>query len=303
MLRRPALAVLILGICCSSASAEPTFSGTLVTPTRLGPTTRVILYYLRMSSGPQEERFSVRMDPPRFATQGGRDEGESIDGALAIALQGPGTIGQKVQEPAFEVPCSSRQDRAHGYATGAESVDLLLPPDSATTLAVRYETGAQAPWVDGDYRLTFTAQPALVGQYTEDSPFFAGATLLTPVTLRTQGPLVGSGIAAHLVLTSSPHGSWSPSAAPRAVSRRTPITVSGRLLPSVAGRNVILEAAHNGGPLRTLFTVHTNARGRFSAPGWLPGVTGTYQVWARYPRQAGSLLADSTSCPLRFRVH
>ena len=52
-----------------------------------------------MHTGSQQERFALRLSPPRFATVGGLDEGESVDGPRALALQGPGTIGDSVQEP------------------------------------------------------------------------------------------------------------------------------------------------------------------------------------------------------------
>ena len=32
------------------------------------------------------------------------------------------------------------------------------------------------------------------------------------------------------------------------------------------------------------------------------GAPGTYELWASYPAQPGGLVADSTSCPLRFTV-
>ena len=95
-----------------------------------------------------------RWPPPPFATAGGIDEGQSIDGPTAIALQGPGTLGQLVQSPSVLTACSSRQSAFHGYATGTASIDVLLPANSATTLAVRYDTGRRAPWVDSDFRLT-----------------------------------------------------------------------------------------------------------------------------------------------------
>lgn len=299
-----------LGLLCAAATlgsaapaaADPTFTETLVTPTAMKPGTRVILYYLRMQSGPQEERFSMRLTPPRFATLGGRDEGQTVDGPRAIALQGPGRIGQQDQAGDFAPACSASKDRQHGYTTGADTVDLLLPPNSGTTLAVRYETGAFTPWADSDFRLTFTALPRLVGTYAPTDPFAVGATLQRSVTLRTAGPTAGGPIAAHLVLTSVPAGAYGSATSARTVARRTAIVARGRLLPAAGGRQVILEASRNGGMLRTVARVRTDRSGAFRAPAWRPALAGTYELWARYPTQPGGLRADTTSCPLRFRV-
>jgi hypothetical protein len=302
--RRTTLALTTIALGAASAavaSADVSLTGTLVTPTRLDASTRSILYYLQMRSGDAEERFSVRFTPPAFATRGGADEGQSIDGPRAIALQGPGTIGQQTQDPRFIPACSSDDTAFHGYATGAASVDVLLPPQSTTTLAVRYATGRRAPWVDGDYRLAFTAQPSLVGSYDAASPFAAGPTLSHPFTARTVGPVVSGRSGAHLLLSTSPAGVRGDTRSPRTVSRRAPIRVTGRLLPARRGRTVLLQAGRAGSRPRTVAKVRTDKHGAFRAV-WRLGTPGTYELWARYPTQPGGLTADRTSCPLRFRA-
>lgn len=283
------------------ARADVSFGGTLVTPTRLDASTESILYYLRMRSGDAEERFSVRLIPPAFATRGGANEGQSVDGPRAIALQGPGALGQQAQDPRFIKACSTDDSAFHGYATGPASVDVLLPPQSTTTLAVRYATGRRPPWVDGDYRMTFTAQPTLVGAYDVASPFAGGPTLARAVSLRTSGPVVGGRTGAHLLLSTTPAGVRGDARSPRTVGRRMPIRITGRLLPARRGRTVILQSRRAGGRLRTVAKVRTDARGRFRAV-WRLGASGTFELWARYPRQAGDLTPDRTSCPLRFRA-
>jgi hypothetical protein len=286
-----------------AATADVTVSGTLTTPDRLTAATDQVLYYLQLHAGATEERFSVRLTPPAFATSGGRDEGETVDGPLAVALQGPGTLGEQVVDGRFAAPCSAGADRLHGYATGAATVDVLLPPNAGTTLAVRYRTGRSRPWVDTDARLTFAVRPALAGTYTAPSPFAAGPTAVTPRTVRTAGPAVGGRLAAHVVLGSSPAGTVGPvDRAAKRIGRRTGVRVTGRVLPAVADRRVVLTWTRNGGAAHALATVRTDRRGRFAAPRWAPGRSGDYEVWARYPTQAGSLAGDGTSCPVRFRA-
>lgn len=293
------LAPSVVGV--AVAHGEVSFSGTLATPARLDASTRSILYYLKMHSGDVEERFSVRFTPPAFATRGGAEEGQSVDGPRAIALQGPGALGQQRQDPRFIKACSTDDAAFHGYATGAASVDVLLPPQSTTTLAVRYATGRRPPWVDGNYRLSFTAQPTLVGSYDPASPFAGGPTLTRTVSLRTSGPVVGARTGAHLLLSTTPAGVHGDARAPRTVGRRTPIVITGRMLPARRGRTVILQSRRGGGRLRTVAKVRTDARGSFRAV-WRLGAPGTYELWARYPRQTGGLTSDRTSCPLRFRA-
>lgn len=299
-----ALAAALGALAClpGTAAAAPTAHGTKVTPRVVDANTRQILYYLDLSSGPQEEAFSVRFIPPKFATSGGRAEGESIDGPRKIALQGPGELGQLVQDARFTQPCSDRDAAFHGYATGAASVDVLLPPNSSSTLAVRYLTGRRAPWADGDYRLRFVVQPRLVGSYLVPGPFFGRqASAFSPVTRRTDGPAVRGRIGAHLILSSTPAGTWGEAKAPRTVRRGQAVRISGRLLPATRGRRVDVQVRAGRGKLKTLSAVRTSSRGRFSAR-WTPRRAGTYEIWARYPTQPGSLRADTTSCPLRFRV-
>jgi hypothetical protein len=292
----------LLAAVSPTSLADVSVSGTLVTPTRLTASTHVILYYLQMHSGTNEERFAVTLTPPPFATVGGLPEGESIDGPTDIALQGPGTLGTTVDMPSVITPCSSRTSAFHGYATGVASVDVLLPPDSSTTLAVRFDTGRRAPWVDSDFRLKFTVEPFLVGTYPASSPFAAGTTLTTASSYMTSGPLVSGKTGAHILLNTSPGHSKSNPYAPKTIGANTVVRISGRLLPGEPGRRVVLQWAHAGGSLRPLAVVQTGAQGHFDVTDWQPRSPGTYELWASYPRQPGGLLADGTSCPLRFTV-
>ncbi len=277
-------------------------NGTLNTPLKLDASTHFILYYLAMHSAASAELFSVTMTPPPFATAGAIGEGQSIDGPTAVALQGPGTLGQLVQSPSVLNACSTRQSAFHGYATGPASVDVMLPPNSSTTLAVRYDTGRRAPWVDGDFRLTFSVVGKLAGTYAAGSPFSGAGTVTSETTMTTAGPIVAGRTGAHILLSTTPQGTPGAPAAPRVVGPHQAIAIGGRLLPADGGRRITLQWARDGAPLRTLATVRTRAGGRFQAGAWKPGAPGTYELWASYPTQPGGLVADSTSCPLRFTV-
>jgi hypothetical protein len=296
--------VFVVGaVLAPATSAELTVNGTLFSPRTVSASTRYILYYLQMhSSSTSQELFSVRMTPPPIATVGGVDQGRSIDGPTDIALQGPGTLGDTVQSPSVITPCSARESAFHGYATGVASVDVLLPPDSATTLAVRYDTGRRAPWVDSDFKLKFTVQTQLVGTYPAGSPFAATPTVTTPVTVTTAGPTVGGHTGVHILLSTTPRGTPGTPYAPREISRGQPVAISGRILPAAAGRLIALQWAHGDGALHPLEQVRTDASGHFTATAWSPGPPGTYDLWASYPKQPGGLAADTTSCPVRFTV-
>jgi hypothetical protein len=294
------LALLAGGLLAASVSADDvTVLGTLQTPVHVTVHTHVILYYLQLHSGASEERFAVQLTPPRFATAGGLAEGESIDGPTDIALQGPGTIGQTVEQPSAITPCSNRASAVHGYATGVASVDILLPPNASTVLAVRYDTGRRAPWVDSDFRLRFTVEPFLVGSYSAGTPFAAGATVTTPVNFTTTGPSVSGPTGAHIILSTSPRADPYGTSA---VAAGRNVAISGRLLPGKAGRRIVLQWAHAGGPLHTITSVTTRGGGSFGPTSWKPTGRGSYELWASYPSQRGGLVADGTSCPRRFAV-
>lgn len=272
-------------------------------------TTTDVIYYLDLHAGPADERFSVRLVPPRFATKGTFDEGSSLDGPMQFGLYGPGTVGQVVTEPTFAPLCSTRDRAFHGYETGAATVDLSLPAGADTTLAIRYKTGRRAPWIDTDYRLKFSFAQQLFGTYDAGSPLFGPATSVADAGTHTQTqqvPVAAKGkakVGAHLLLQTTPKGTYGGDAdAPaRKVSRRARVQVRGQLLPSTKGKRVVLQWAKPTGRLKTAARVTTGAGGRFTATLRPPG-RGEYELWASYPKQPGQLAADSTSCPVRFQV-
>lgn len=315
-LRAAGLAALAAGALAAlpASAAALTLSGTAVStvpptnPVRVDATTTSVIYYLDLHAGETDERFSVRLTPGRFATLGPADEGASVDGPLQFALNGPGTVGKVVTEPTFGALCSSRDRAFHGYATGAATVDVYLPAKADTTLAVRYAVGRRAPWTDTDLRLRFAFGQSLVGQYDGGSPLFGGPTAIGSVTTLTethQIPAIASGknkIGAHLLIKATPAGTYGEDGgAPRKIKTTTTVRVTGRLEPATARKRVLLQWAKPGQALRTAARATTSKTGRFSAITRPPG-KGQWELWASYPKQAGKLAADSTSCPLRYRV-
>lgn len=291
-----------------------TISGTSVKtlpesgPARAAASTTDVIYYLDLHAGAVDERFSVRLVAPRFATRGSANEGASVDGPMQFGLYGPGTVGKVVTEPTFSPLCSSRDRAFHGYETGAATVDVALPAGANSTLAVRYQTGRRAPWIDTDFRLRFSFVQQLFGTYDASSPLFGAATSVADAGTHTQTqqvPVASKGndkIGAHLLLESSPKGAYGDEDTPgRKITRRTAVKVKGQLLPATKGKRVLLQWAKPGKPLKTAQRVTTGSGGRFSATLRPPG-TGDYELWASYPTQPGALAADSTSCPARFTV-
>lgn len=294
----------LLGTPSAASAADVVATGTKVSTAKVDASTRSIIYYVDLrNTTATDQFFSVRLTPPSFATKGGRDEGQSIDGPRQLALQGPGTLGQLVQDPRFDEPCSDRDSAFHGYATGPASVDVLLPASSATTLAVRYAAGRRAPWADSDFRLKFSIQPKLVGSYQEGQVFFGrAATVGGTSTTASSGPRAAGALGAHLLLRTSPTGTWGEGGTPRSVRFGGQVKLSGRLVPAEAKRRIDLQVRKPGGALRTIASVRTDKRGGFRGS-WRANTRGVVELWARYPRQSGKLRADSTSCPIRLRVH
>lgn len=293
----------LVGTSGVASAADVVATGTKVSTAKVNAKTRSIIYYVDLrNTTATDQLFSVRLTPPSFATTGGRDEGQSLDGPRQLALQGPGTLGQLVQDPKFDEPCSDRDSAFHGYATGPASVDMLLPASSATTLAVRYAAGRRAPWADSDFRLKFSIQPKLVGTYQEGQIFFGrAATVGGTSTTRSSGPRAAGALGAHLLLKTSPTGVWGEGKTPRSIKYKSRVKLSGRLLPAENKRRIDLQVRKPGGALRTVASVRTDKRGRFRGS-WRATTRGIVEFWARYPRQSSDLRADSTSCPIRLRV-
>ncbi len=303
-----AMALLPAGAQALTISGTNTKTLPEATPVTADQRVTDVIYYLDLQAGPTDQRFSVRLQPGSFARQGGRDEGQSVDGPLQFGLDGPGTVGQVVTDPAFATPCSDRDATFHGYATGAASVDVFLPAGAASTLAVRYKTGRRAPWADTDLRLRFAFEQRLVGTYDASSPLFGAATSVegaNTINITREVPVVSSGkgrkIGAHLILSTTPKGTYGDDGetAARKVPASQPIRVSGRLLPALSGKRVVLQWRKPGKGLRTAASVRTGSGGRFATSLRLPG-KGTYELWASYPTQPGPLTSDTTSCPIRF---
>lgn len=315
--RLTGVAALVTATFLSPAAAHAlTISGTTVktlpdsSPVTADQRVTDIIYNLDLHAGPTDERFSVLLTPGNFATKGARDEGQSVDGPLQFGLYGPGTVGQVVTEPDFGSVCSSRGNLFHGYATGKATVDVALPANANTTLAIRYKTGRRAPWVDTDLSLRFAFQQSLIGSYDATSPLFGGATSVdganTQSVTRTI-PVESKGghrkIGAHLLLKTTPSGTYGEDGgAPKKIARSSRLRVTGSLLPALSGKKVQLQWAKSGGKLRTAATVNTAKGGKFTASLRPPGA-GTYELWAKYPSQSGALTSDTTSCPLVYRVN
>jgi hypothetical protein len=305
VLKAAGFAAAIALVAAGPAGASPSFTGTLETPEAFSwPSTTSLTYYLRMAAGPSDEVFSVRLTPPRYGVRSPIDEGESIDGPRAVALQGPGVIGQIETEPRFIEPCSAFRDRTPGYATGAETVDVFLPANSNTTLAARYAAGATAPRAATDYRLRFTALPRLTGDYGVGSPF-AGRTpsFTRPISLTTSPIRIEGRTAVKVILATSPRAGAGPGAQPGTVPVHHRVTIFGRLLPARRGLRVEIGevAGRAEGRLRRVARVMTDARGRFRYRGWRPSAIGLHEVWAHAPAQ-GDVAESWVSCPRRLRV-
>ncbi|MDQ8045400.1 MAG: hypothetical protein AAGC46_13130 [Solirubrobacteraceae bacterium] len=294
----------------ASPAAAVQVVGTVRSPDVANASTHEVIYYFDFVAGAQDERFSLVLTPPKFATRGGGDEGESLDGPLQEVFQsGPGTIGQVTTDPSFGALCSSRDQAFHGYSTGAATIDLALPAGAHSRFAVRYATGRRAPWIDTDYTLRFKVQPQVLGTYPAGSPLAGGPTpFVDPQTLFATTPItVAAGttnatkIGAHLLLKTSPAGVLGDTKPGRKLARGKAVKVSGSVLPAVAGKKVNLQWAKGDGTPRTAVTVKTTKAGRFSATVTPPG-KGVYGLWATYPKQTGTLAADTTSCPLTYRV-
>jgi hypothetical protein len=305
-----AAATLVVGVGAGASAANAaSVVATLRSPNAIDQSTRTVIYYFDLVAGDQDERVSLVLTPPEFATVGGLDEGQSVDGPRQVVMaEGPGTVGSVVSDPDFQALCSDRDDAFHGYATGKATIDLALPAGAHSRLAVRYAVGRRGPWTDSDFSVKFALQNQLVGTYDAASPLFGGPTALTigsSVFATDAIPVVAAGvghkIGAHLVLTTSPKGTLGDAGPPRVLASGKSVRVSGRLLPAARGKKVELQWAKSGGARRLAKRVTTTSGGRFSATLRPPG-RGVYELWAKYPSQAGTLVSDTTSCPVAYRA-
>lgn len=304
-----AAAAVLAGCALPGAAHGALVVGALRSPDVANASTKEIIYYFDLRAGESDERFSLHLTPPSFATIGGETEGQSLDGPVQVVMQiGPGTVGQVSVEPSFASVCSSRLSAFHGYSTGIATIDLALPANSSNRLAVRYVTGRRAPWIDTNYGLRFSTSNDLVGTYAAPSPLAGGPTrenqsqTLVKTPAIAVAPVGKAKIGAHLIVNATPKGGAGEEDTPRTVKRGSSVLVNGRLLPASKGKRVQLQWATVGGQPRTAKTVTTREGGRFTTRLPVPNATGVRELWAAYPTQPGKLTSDSTSCPITYKL-
>lgn len=272
-----AMAGVALAAAVPAAQATPTFSTQVQTTGT--PANQRYTYRLTMRAGTREERFELRIGLPCFVA-GCRGE----PAGWVLSSRGSDLLG-----PAHGYLQSVTSDYAFGACVRGETsqdtvgATLTLPAGTTSTLVLRYRP--LRPWDDTSYRIRFAAR---------------GGTLARPVTVLSQEPRrLRRRRGVRMVLDRRPRR--------HLVRRGSPLLITGRTEPGLAGRTVALRFRHAENNIaidqarsRPLASVRVDPRGRFRYR-WRPFAKGYYEVFATY--RGDRIRTRDRSCPLGVGVN
>jgi len=275
------------------------------------PGTKRITYRLRIYGEEREERFVLGINPPRFG-------GEPVPrDRRSAGARGPGIYGQEgvLAQPifgqrivfgdatpvssGFAIPFLPSCPGYHGFASSGIRYELVVPPQSFSEIVAPFEVSPTPPWVDSDFRMTWTAENS-----TRTS---APPTLEREQVVRSPRPPVvrnaprRTGVGLHIILRTKPRSSPFGDLRTRRLKGGRSVVVYGRTVPPVPGDRLTLLTSGPGGKERRLGRVRVDGSGRFRLKGWRPARPGVHEVRAVYPRQRPNVLADS-SCQRKLLV-
>jgi len=260
------------------------------------PGTKRLTYRLRIFGEEREERFVVGIYPPRFG--GLADDAEGV--LVRLASTGRIVFGDATPVSSGYVIALPPLCRGyHGFEPSGIVYEIIVPPRSFSEIVVPAEVTRTPPWVDSDFRMTWTAE-----NYTRTQ---APPTLEREQTVRSpRAPLVRNapgrtGVGLRIILRTKPRSaSFSEPETPR-LKRGRPAVIYGRTVPPVPGDRLKLITSGPGGKERPLATVRVDRTGRFRYRNWRPFRPGFHSIRALYPRQRPNVLADS-ACQRTLRV-
>ena len=277
--------VAVLVAAPAAQAADPTFEAELA-PSRIAFGEPAPEARLTVRTGAEPERFEV------IATGAGRGFMRGDGGVLGTRcearLEGPGrpeAVGCAVPAPAPRCQ-KTRLPVTHGTFAGYTTVMVDLPANSESTVVFPLAMSLQAPWTDSRYQVAFTVR----GETLEAQD----RRVATP----EYAPAGRTGVRIEL----DPAPGLARLCDPVPENRGSPITVTGRAEPRLAGQEIVLRAATEE---RTepvdIGTVRVAGDGTFALRDWRPRTPGHYEVGAVYRSQRGEL-ADDFSRPLAFRL-
>jgi hypothetical protein len=294
------LAAMTLAIAAAAPAAAGVRLSTSVLPAQASSPAKIDYALTMVNDGDTEERFSVALVSPTYRPSRAGDalaESNSIRQLEEPVIEGGGQpLGGYTHVAGLIPACSVAGAGGHGYGLGGVSLDVGLPPRSTSTLRASYEAGLPF-WPDLDLRLRFVLRARL----TTGKP----GTLARDVKVLTPQPTITGRVAVHMTLQTTPASSLTSFLGRRPIARGKAVAISGRTSPAIPGQRVELRwarivrgslVAERGSAGRP----RVNSRGTFRAR-WTPPRRGSYELWARYTKQAAGLVSDDT-CPRLLRV-
>jgi len=295
--RVPALAGLVSLVLLVTGAVVPSSAGADVTATATMPATvsfpaaRSLEYRLHLQAGAEPERFTVRVTPSTFATDG------TVEGGLVaptdhFTLEGAGRLGQAAVIRGTGA-CSPLRNRPHGHGYVRIEADVDLPARGAAVFVIRADADPDsAPWPGMDHRVTFR----LHNRRVDGRP----GTLAAPTTVRPARPTLIGNRGVRVSLAARPRLGRPAVGRPTALRRGRVVVVRGRLNPPLARHPVRLRLLRRGAPFRTVAAGRTDRRGRFAYRFRAPRRAGAYELWA-FVAPSRSTVADY-ACPRAFTV-
>jgi hypothetical protein len=254
--------------------------------------TEVMRYQLTFSTGAEQERFAIVVEPPRFPGEGSPFLGPQD---LLLRLSGPATLGQG--ENVFGSLACSTYDVIHGADLITLAHDVNAPASSTSTVNVSFQVAHRdAPFVGQAVRPLFRITPRLSSR--DDGP----PTISRTLTLAPASPKLRGRTGVRIVLASSPPTVSRGNGRLPSYPAGQVLRVTGATRPRLRRQIIELRALDSRTrptPTR-IARVRTDARGRFHYR-WSPDGRGKHQLFAFYRRQQKGVTSDR-ACPLALRL-
>lgn len=251
-------------------------------------------YELTLTTGPEDERFSVFVEPPLFP-----DGGSPLYPiAPGIELVGPAQITGGVNIFSHVV-CSPAFNVVHGAEPMRQGIDVIAPANSSSLLRLSFGVWRR----DAPFRGMAVRPKVTFSDRLENSEPGATGTIGADQVVLPEAPRLIGPTGVRISFTTRP---WTPLTNPKRAPTLRPgrtITVSGRTEPALKRQVVSLRTVGPGQgrpKLRLLARVRTDRRGRFRYE-WSPRRPGIHQLFAFYRRQRRGVTSDR-ACPRYVRI-
>ena len=276
------------------AGAQATFSAACAPTTISYPGSTEITCALAVTTGAQEERFTVSPRSPQFGGAGPDAEFGTLANDGRVTLTGPGELGLGAFTIVKLASCGGTRDGWHGEFSGGGVQDVTIPANSQSSLTSIFYP-SEPPWPGDSIAPFFEVGNTMV---SGDESTIAG-----PLAVRTLEPTRTGTSGLRILIKTNPESARQP-AKPTRTKLGTKIVIKGRSEPVLRRKVMELQivgpitARTRVRPVRT--DVRTGRKGKFQTS-FKPESAGRYEIAMAFDSKSPAV-ADGYTCGRLFNV-